>query len=136
MAGSSLNGPAMETYGNEINQLIEEALNRINATHRGRALFAGTQLKPEFSNSEIQLGKEQNSIISLNSSFVGEVGADGLRQIKAGEEVVIHLNGREYVIKATADGLSTEKITELANELVNSDPEILADFTPLNGGKL
>ena len=50
---------------------------------------------PEFSNSEIQLGKEQNSIISLNSSFVGEVGADGLRQIKAGEEVVIHLNGRE-----------------------------------------
>ena len=133
VAGSSLNGPAMETYGNEINQLIEEALNRINATHRGRALFAGTQLKPEFSNSEIQLGKEQNSIISLNSSFVGEVGADGLRQIKAGEEVVIHLNGREYVIKATADGLSTEKITELANELVNSDPEILADFTPLNG---
>ena len=35
----------METYGNEINQLIEEALNRINARHRGRALFAGTQLK-------------------------------------------------------------------------------------------
>ena len=83
-----------------------------------------------------QLGKEQNSIISLNSSFVGEVGADGLRQIKAGEEVVIHLNGREYVIKATADGLSTEKITELANELVNSDPEILADFTPTQWGKL
>ncbi len=41
-AGSSLNGSAMETYGFEINQLIEEALNRINATHRKQALFGGT----------------------------------------------------------------------------------------------
>jgi len=131
VAGSSLNGPAMETYGNEINQLIEEALNRVNARHRGRSLFAGTQLKPEFGNSEIQLGKEQKSKISLNSSFVGDVGADGLRQIKAGEQVVIHLNGREYVIEATADGLTTEKITELANKLINEDPEILSDFEPL-----
>ena len=67
VAGSSLNGPAMETYGNEINQLIEEALNRINARHRGRALFAGTQLKPEFGNSEVQLGNEQK--VSFFSKF-------------------------------------------------------------------
>ncbi len=133
VAGSSLNGPAMETYGNEIDQLIEESLNRINARHRGRSLFAGTQLKPEFGNSEVQLGKEQSSIISLNSSFVGEVGADGLRQIKAGEQVVITLNGREYVVEATVDGLSTNKITEIANDLINRDPKILADFEPLNG---
>ena len=80
----------METYGNEINQLIEEALNRINARHRGRALFAGTQLKPEFGNSDILL--ETNRIRFLrNSSFVGDVGTDGLRQIKAGEQVVITL---------------------------------------------
>ena len=65
VAGSSLNGPAMETYGNEIDQLIEESLNRINARHRGRSLFAGTQLKPEFGNSEVQLGKEQSSIFFL-----------------------------------------------------------------------
>ena len=133
VAGSSLNGPAMETYGNEIDQLIEESLNRINARHRGRSLFAGTQLKPEFGNSEVQLGKEQSSIISLNSSFVGEVGTDGLRQIKAGEQVVITLNGREYVVEATVDGLSTTKITEIANDLINRDPKILADFEPLNG---
>ena len=56
VAGSSLNGPAMETYGNEINQLIEEALNRVNATHRGRAPFLlAPNSKPEFGNSEIQL---------------------------------------------------------------------------------
>ena len=133
VAGSSLNGPAMETYGNEINQLIEEALNRINARHRGRALFAGTQLKPEFGNSDILLGNEQKSVFSLNSSFVGDVGTDGLRQIKAGEQVVITLNGREYVIEATADGLTTNEITNVANTLINSDPEILADFEPLNG---
>ena len=69
----------------------------------------------------------------MNSSFVGDVGTDGLRQIKAGEQVVITLNGREYVIEATADGLTTNEITNVANTLINSDPEILADFEPLNG---
>ena len=127
VAGSSLNGPAMETYGNEINQLIEEALNRINSTHRGRALFAGTQLKPEFGNSEVQLGKEQKSIISLDSSFVGEVGTDGMRQIKAGEQVIISLNGREYVVEAKADGLNTKQISEIINDLINNDTDLLVD---------
>ena len=50
-AGFGLNGPAMETYGHEINQLIEEALNRINATHRKQALFGRFKLKPKFNNS-------------------------------------------------------------------------------------
>ena len=127
VAGSSLNGPAMETYGNEINQLIEEALNRINARHRGRALFAGTQLKPEFGNSEVQLGNEQKSVFSLNSSFVGEVGPDGLRQIKAGEQIVISLNGREYVVEAKADGLSTNQISETIRDLINNDTQLLVD---------
>ena len=127
VAGSSLNGPAMETYGNEIDQLIEESLNRINARHRGRSLFAGTQLKPEFGNSEVQLGKEQSSIFSLNSSFVGEVGTDGLRQIKAGEQVVISLNGREYVVEAKTDGLTTNKITEVVRDLINNDTKLLVD---------
>ncbi len=127
VAGSSLNGPAMETYGNEINQLIEEALNRINAKHRGRALFAGTQLKPEFGNSEVQLGKEQKSVFAINSSFIGELGPDGLRQIKAGEQIALSLNGRDYVVEAKTDGLSTEKITSVLDELINNDTELLVD---------
>ena len=45
MAGSNLNESAAETYGFEINQLIEEALNRVNATHRGRALFLGNRIQ-------------------------------------------------------------------------------------------
>ena len=39
LSGSNLNGPAIEAYGHEVNQLVEEALNRINATHRGRAVW-------------------------------------------------------------------------------------------------
>jgi hypothetical protein len=54
-----LNGPAMETYGFELNQLIEEALNRVNSTHRKQALFGGTKLKPDYGNSEILLGKRE-----------------------------------------------------------------------------
>ena len=127
VAGSSLNGPAMETYGNEINQLIEEALNRINSTHRGRSLFAGTQLKPEFGNSEVQRGSEQKAIISLDSSFVGEEGGDGTRRIKSGEQVIFKLNGREYVVSAKVDGLTTSEINQLASNLINNDTKILAD---------
>jgi flagellar hook-associated protein 3 FlgL len=41
VSSSGLSAPAMETYGFEVDQLIEEALNRINATHRKRSLFAG-----------------------------------------------------------------------------------------------
>ena len=127
VAGSSLNGPAMETYGNEINQLIEEALNRINSTHRGRSLFGGTQLKPEFGNSDVQLGLEQKTVISLDSSFVGEEGGDGSRRIKAEEEVIFKLNGREYVVKAKTDGLSTVEINQLASDLINNDTMLLSD---------
>ena len=65
-AGSSLNGAAMETYGHEINQLIEEALNRVNSTHRKQALFGGTKLKPEFNNSEVQLGKREQKTFTFN----------------------------------------------------------------------
>ena len=64
-AGSSLNGPAMETYGHEINQLIEEALNRINATHRKQALFGGTKLKPKFNNSDSFAWQRRNQDLFL-----------------------------------------------------------------------
>lgn len=76
-AGSSLNGPAMETYGHEIDQLIEEALNRVNSTHRKQALFAGTKLKPEFNHSDILVEKREKKSFAFNQ--VGTIGSDGKR---------------------------------------------------------
>ena len=97
-AGSSLNGPAMETYGFEINQLIEEALNRINATHRKQALFGGTKLKPKFASTDVMLGKRQSKTFSFNE--VGQPGGDGKRRIGFGDEMIFALNGREYVLQS------------------------------------
>ncbi len=127
VAGSNLNQSAGETYGFEINELIEEALNRVNATHRGRALFAGTEYKPNFGNSDIVLGQQSKKIISLNNNMVGDEGGDGTRRIDSGEEVVFKINGREYVISAKVNGLSIAKITELAKDLINQDTESLSD---------
>ena len=63
-ASTGLNGTANQTYAQEINQLIEEVSNRLNASHRKRSLFGGTQIKPNFGNSEVQLGKQQKKELS------------------------------------------------------------------------
>ena len=34
VAGTELNKSAAETYGHEVNELLEEALNRVNSSHR------------------------------------------------------------------------------------------------------
>ena len=107
-AGSSLNGPAMETYGYELNELIEEALNRVNSTHRKQSLFGGTKLKPEFSNSEILLGKRESKTFSFNE--VGILGNDGKRRVEKDEVIIFELNGREYVVQSKLNGLSTLKV--------------------------
>ena len=39
LAGGGLNGAAIETYGIELDQLIDETLNRVNSRHRGKALL-------------------------------------------------------------------------------------------------
>jgi len=124
-AGSSLNGSAMETYGHEINQLIEEALNRVNSTHRKQSLFGGTKLKPDFNNSEVQLGQREQKTFTFNE--VGSVGNDGIRRIKQGEVISFSLNGREYVVEAKTDGLSTDVVSSLMKDLINNDKQILAD---------
>ena len=124
-AGSSLNGPAMETYGHEINQLIEEALNRINSTHRKQALFGGTKLKPVFNNSDIQLGSRDQKNFLFNE--IGSVGNDGIRRIKAGEIISFSINGREYVVEAKVDGLSTDVVSSLMNDLINQDKGSLSE---------
>ncbi len=124
-AGSSLNGPAMETYSHEINQLIEEALNRINATHRKQALFGGTKLKPKFSNSEVVRGKGETKTFSFNE--VSQLGADGQRRMGFGDEIVFALNGREYVLQSKVDGLGTDQVASKIRDLINNDSDVLKD---------
>jgi len=124
-AGSSLNGPAMETYGHEISQLIEEALNRINATHRKQALFGGTELKPKFASSDVLLGNRQTKTFAFNE--VGQPGADGKRRIGFGDEMVFALNGREYVFQSKAEGVDTDEVAGKIKDLINNESEILGD---------
>ena len=124
-AGSSLNGPAMETYGHEINQLIEEALNRINATHRKQALFGGTKLKPKFANSDVLRGKGETKTFSFNE--VSQLGADGKRRMGFGDEIIFALNGREYVLQSKVDGLGTDEVAAKIRDLVNNDADVLKD---------
>ena len=106
LAGSNLNGPAVEAYGLEIDQLIEEAINRVNATQRGRALFGGTALKPEFSHSEVVTGQVEKKILDLKSNSVGIPQAAGQYYLKQGDEVILRANGREYVVQAKLDQVS------------------------------
>ena len=124
-AGSSLNGPAMETYGFEVNQLIEEALNRINATHRKQALFGGTKLKPKFASTDVMLGKRQEKTFSFNE--IGQPWADGKRRIGFGDEMIFALNGREYVLQSKVDGLDTEEVAATIRDLINNESKILGD---------
>ena len=121
VAGTELNQSAAETYGYEISELVEEALNRLNASHRGTALFAGNELKPNFGNSEVLIGNELKTTISLNDSLVGTASADGDRIIAEGEQVIFKVNGREYVVEATKDGLTTSKTLEIVRDLINND---------------
>ena len=118
VAGSQINKSAAETYGHEIEQLVEEALNRINARHRGRSLFGGTEYKANFGNTKVQVGHEAKKTISLKNTLVGDAGLSGDRELKVAESVVFQINGREYVVQATVDGLSTSTVTEIAKVLL------------------
>ena len=101
VAGSQINQSAAEAYGHEIEQLVEEALNRINAQHRGRSLFGGTEYKANFGSTDVQVGSEHKKTISLTNGMVGTDGPSGSREIKSSESVLFQINGREYVVTAT-----------------------------------
>jgi flagellin-like hook-associated protein FlgL len=116
LAGSNLNGPAVEAYGLEIDQLIEEALNRVNATQRGRSLFGGTELKPDFSHSDVVLGKMERKILDLNANSIGVSEREGARYLKQGDELLLRANGREYVIQASVDQVSLYNSDETYNQ--------------------
>ena len=125
VAGSQINKSAAETYGHEIEQLVEEALNRINARHRGRSLYGGTEHKPNFGSSEVVVGLEHKKTISLNKSLVGSYEQSGNRVMQASESLVFKLNGREYVIEVIKDGLTTDEALQIVRDLVNSDKKDL-----------
>jgi len=112
LSGSNLNGPALEAYGYEVNELIEEALNRINATHRGKSLYGGMAVKPEFSSSDVVLGKMEKKTLNLNEQAVGVEVVPGTRYLKQGDEVIFRLNGREYVVQAKVPSAEEYKSTE------------------------
>ena len=93
MAGNSLSEPAVEGFALEANQLVEEALNRINASHRGRFLFGGTETQPNFTNSEIILGQYQRNLLNLDKNLVGKEVSEGIRYLKQGDEISLNING-------------------------------------------
>ncbi len=127
LAGTGLNATANETYAYEINELVEEALNRLNAKHRDRALFGGTQLKPEFGSSIVERGESQTVTFSLDKNLVGASRRDGQRSLITGEQVILQLNGREYVVEAKTDGLLSNELLATLKNLINNDKGTLAE---------
>ena len=55
----------------------------------------------------------------------------GDRELKVPESVVFQINGREYVVQATVDGLSTSTVTDIAKNLINDDQGLLSDSPSL-----
>lgn len=125
VSGSGLSGPAMETYGFEVDQLIEEALNRINATHRKRSLFAGVDAKPNFAASDVKVGERFQKTISFNDNYVGKSNPDGKFELKQGEQLLVNANGHEYVLTASVSGLATDVASAALASIINQDEGIL-----------
>ena len=66
-------------------------------------MFAGNELNPKFGNLS-PLGQFNKTSFSNDSLLAAS--ADGNRILSEGEYVVFKLNGREYVVEATKDGLT------------------------------
>lgn len=125
VSGSGLSGPAMETYGFEVEQLIEEALNRINATHRKRSLFAGVDAKPNFAASDVKVGDRFQKTISFNDNYVGKSNPDGKFELKQGDQLLVNANGHEYVLTASVPGLATDVASAALASIINQDEGVL-----------
>jgi len=141
VAGSGLNGSGVETYSLELDQLIDETLNRLNSSHRGKTLFGGLELKPNFAHSDVISAEAELKILDLNNSSVGTPSPNGRRYLKQGDEVVFLANGREYVVQAKMPEISAHDASESYNkgDLVKvteyTDDAILidgAEFSDLN----
>jgi len=141
VAGSGLNGSGVETYSLELDQLIDETLNRLNSSHRGKTLFGGLELKPNFAHSDVISEEAELKILDLNNSSVGTPSPNGRRYLKQGDEVVFFANGREYVVQAKMPEISDHdpsgaynkgdlvKVTEYTDDAILIDG---AEFSDLN----
>ena len=139
LAGSNLNGPGVTAYASEIDQLLEEALNRLNSKHRGRALFGGHELKPNFAISDIISEDMETKFLNLNSNSVGIEKVGGKRYLKQGDELSVAVNGREYVVQAKALDVvdydptqsfskgDTVKVITPKEDLIVLDPELISE---------
>jgi len=133
LAGSNLNGPAVEAYGLEIDQLIEEALNRVNSTQRGRALFAGTELEPDFAHTDVIIGQMEKKILDLESNSVGISTTGNRHYLKQGDEIVLRANGREYVVQAKIEEVSLFNSNQTYNK---GDQVVTLESSDLEDGIL
>jgi len=116
LAGGGLNGSGIETYSLELDQLIDETLNRVNSTHRGKSLFGGQELKPDFAHSDVIVEKAEMKILDLNQSSIGVGSPGGKRYLKQGDEFVFHANGREYVVQAKTPDISEHILSDTYNK--------------------
>ena len=87
VAGSSLNGPAMETYGNEINQLIEQSVQIANTNNQFGYIFSGTK-----SNAETYgITRNENGEIS-EVEYQGSTDTLGI-EIAKGSQISVEIPG-------------------------------------------
>ena len=137
VAGSGLTESAMETYGFEVEQLIEEALNRVNSSHRNRSLFAGTETTPKFANTKVKLGDRVQKTISLNNNLVGHYSPAGnyspnnpnsdFKVIKD-DKLVVTVNGRQFELTSNRSDLTTEQAAHALANAINTNP---VNFSPV-----
>ena len=116
IAGGGLNNAGIDTYSLELDQLIDETLNRINSRHRGKSLFGGLELKPDFAHSEVISEKPEMKVLDLNRSNIGVTSPSGVGYLKQGDEVVFQANGREYVVQAKMPSVSDYDTLETYNQ--------------------
>ena len=138
LAGSNLNGSGIGVYAKEIDQLIEEALNRLNSSQRGRALFGGNELSPDFSHSKIISENRAQKVINFNSSTLGVEAVPGKRYLKQGDQVAFRANGREFVVEAKTNDVKEfdeelsynkgdiVKVTSVSEDSIRVNPNLFA----------
>ena len=125
-AGSSLSEPATKSFALEANQLVEEALNRINSSQRGHALFGGKQLKPDFSNTDVILGEYQAKTLNFEANNIGQEVSPGVRYLNQGDQVVLSVNGLDYIVEAkVADVQEYNSSTDYAKGTLVKTTELI-----------
>ncbi len=137
VAGSGLTESAMETYGFEVEQLLEEALNRVNSSHRNRSLFAGTGTTPKFASTKVKLGEQFQKTISLKNNYVGHYSPsgdyrpndpDGMFNMAKDDKLAVTVKGRLFEFTSIRSDLTTE---EAAKGLADAINKKAIDFAPI-----